>query len=73
MSCESKQWAPSRMHGPKLYRYVIHVYRHARRQAEEFMGPHAGRLLAAEFEARRREDQSRAMLADRGVKTLAGV
>lgn len=73
MSCESKKWAPSRIRGEKLRRYLTHVYRAAFRECDYFLGPHDGRIVSALLLARRDEHVSRTMLGDLGVKTIGEV
>ena len=70
MAKESLNWNPSRWSDHKVRLYTKHVLRHARHSAEEIYGPHNGRLVAAQMFAEIAGGHSRAMLHQRGVKTL---
>lgn len=67
---ESKRWAPSHWTDYKVHAYLKRVLGHARRDAEYIVGPHNGRLVAAQMFAEIAGDASRAMLNQRGVKTF---
>lgn len=73
MVVESKRWNPSRWSDYKVPVFTKHVLNRARRAAEEMAGPHDGRILAAQMFAEIASNASRAMLNQRGVKTLGEV
>lgn len=70
---ESKRWTPGHWSDYKVRMFTKHVLSRARRAAEEMHGPYAGRLVAAELSAAIGSNASRAMLNQRGVKTLGEV
>lgn len=69
-SKESGRWKPANWKPATLSNHLRGIQKAFVQGCEDIVGPHNGRILAAEFKARLDETKSAAMLKALGVKTL---